>query len=202
MHIDMYLPAAGPIPQCPPTLTNQGDGLDVSGDAVPNEVPTTNRPASGQPLHCLGEARRREGITRRTVARQLGISIHDVQHQEQPSADILLSELYRWQKVLEVPITELLDEPQGGLCQPVRLRARLVLLMKTVRSIQERARQESVQRLAQVLDETLVEIMPELKETGAWPSVGQRRSQDDPGQAYYRRLLLDPQDEWEGSEDS
>jgi transcriptional regulator with XRE-family HTH domain len=165
-------------------------------------IDNTHRSAADRPLHRLGEARRREGVTRRTLARRLDISAGDVQDREQPSADMLLSELYRWQEALGVPLADLLDEPQGELCQPVRIRAQLVLLMKTVRSIQERASQTSVQRLAQVLNETLVEVMPELKETAAWPTVGPRRSQDDPGQAYYRRLLLDPVDEWEGLEES
>lgn len=202
MHmIDTYLPAASGVGQCPVGSARPGGNSDAGEDAVSAALPPTVLPAADRPLHRLGEARRREGITRRTVARSLGISVRDVQQQEEPTADIRLSDLYRWQKALEVPVTELLDEPPGGLCQSVRLRARLVLLMKTIRSIQEKTRQESVQRLAQFLDETLIEMMPELKETAAWPTVGQRRSQNDPGQAYYRRLLLDPHDEWEGPDE-
>ena len=56
------------------------------------------RSPPAQPLHRLGEARRREGLTRREVARRLGISIREVQELEQPSSDVPLSALYRWQK--------------------------------------------------------------------------------------------------------
>ena len=60
-----------------------------------------------------------------------------------------LSELLRWQRALGVPFAELLNEPDGELFPPVQLRARLLRAMKTVRTIQERARQASVRRLAE-----------------------------------------------------
>jgi hypothetical protein len=37
----------------------------------------------------------------------------------------------------------------------------------------------------------LLEVMPELKETTAWPVVGHRRKQEEMGQAFFRRLSLD-----------
>ena len=99
-----------------------------------------------------------------------------------------LSDLYRWQKLLQVPLAELLSEPAGELSPPLQLRARLLRAMKTVRSIQEVARQVSVQRLASVLVAQILEIMPELKDTIAWPAVGHRRKQSELGQAFFRGL--------------
>jgi hypothetical protein len=89
---------------------------------------------------------------------------------------MLLSNLYRWQEVLEVPLVELLHEPDGELSPPVQLRARLLRAMKTVRSIQRGAQQTSIRRLATMLVEQLVEIMPELKNIVPWPAASHRRS--------------------------
>ena len=71
--------------------------------------------------------------------------------------------------------------------------------MKTARSIQERARQTSVRRLATMLVEQLVEMVPELKDTVAWPAIGQRRSSNEMGEAFFRRISRDVLDDFEGS---
>ena len=104
---------------------------------------------------------------------------------------MLLSELYRWQDALGVPAAELLHEPDGELSLPVQLRSRLLRAMKTARLIEEMARQAPIQRLIKSLVDQLIEAMPELKETTAWPAVGHRRKQDELGQAFFRRLSLD-----------
>ena len=92
------------------------------------------------------------------------------------STDITLGDLYRWQQALDVPIGELLSEPASELAPPVQLRARLLLVMKTARSIEANARQVSVRRLATMLVEQLVDVMPELKGTLAWPTGDSRFS--------------------------
>jgi transcriptional regulator with XRE-family HTH domain len=195
--------AVGPIPLLQTTtLTAQTGGVPIADvNPVSVALPPTNAPAPERRLHRLGQVRQREQITRRKVAQRLGISISDVQKQEQPSTDMLLSDLYRWQKALGVPITELLDDQESELSPPVELRAKLVRIMKTVRSLQERTKQVAVQRLIEMLVEQLVEIMPEVKDTGAWPAVGQRRKERDFGQAYYRKISthsLDELDWFEG----
>jgi hypothetical protein len=63
--------------------------------------------------------------------------------------------------------------------------------MKTVAAIAEQADSPSVRRLATMLTEQLIEIMPELSEVGAWHSVGQRRSLDDYGRVVERCLRED-----------
>ena len=192
-----YVEALGPIP-LPPTnaLTAKLSGAPIAAtDAVSVALPPTSSPAPDRPLHRLGEVRRRERITRRKVAQHLGISISEVERQEQPSSDMLLSDLRRWQKALGVPVAELLDDADGELSPPVRLRAQLLRIMKTVRSIQERARHAPMQRLAEMLVNQLVEVMPELKDTTAWPTVGQWRRERDPGQAFFRGLSFQSLDE-------
>jgi transcriptional regulator with XRE-family HTH domain len=185
----------------PPIVTGETGSADKT--TLPDEValPPMLEPASDRPLHRLAEARRQEGISRRKVAVRLGIPPREVTRQEQPTSDILLSDLYRWQEALKIPVTELLSEPDGSCTLPVQLRAKLVLLMKTVRAIEEAAHQPAIRRLAQVLDDKLVEIMPELKDTVAWPAFGRRRPQNELGQAFFRRLDVDPPEESASTDD-
>jgi transcriptional regulator with XRE-family HTH domain len=129
----------------------------------------------------LGEARRRQGLSVRCVAQRLNLTVGEVRAQEEGDADMLLSELYRWQSVLDVPLEELLADPQDSLSPRVLLRARMLRVMKTARAVRAQARSESVHRLAKLLISQLIEIMPELKEVAAWPTVGHRRTADEMG---------------------
>ncbi|HYW79310.1 MAG TPA: helix-turn-helix transcriptional regulator [Thermoguttaceae bacterium] len=139
-------------------------------------------------LHRLAAVRRQQGVSRRTVARRLGMEVSQVKAQERESSDLLLSRLYQWQQLLEVPITELLVEAGDPLSEPVLKRAQLVRVMKTVLAILETSEQESIQRMAQTLVEQLTEIMPELEGVGPWHAVGERRRRDEYGVAAERRL--------------
>jgi transcriptional regulator with XRE-family HTH domain len=172
-------------------------------EAVVERRPATTPlgpPMADRPLHRLFEVRQQEGLTRAQVARRMGISLREVERQEQSSSDISLNDLCRWQRALGVPIGELLSEPEGELSPPVCLRAKLTRAMKTARSIQQWARQPSMRRLAETLVDQLVEVMPELVECGPWPAVGHHRIKRAFGQAFYRGLLLGPVDELEDRE--
>jgi transcriptional regulator with XRE-family HTH domain len=142
-------------------------------------------------MHRLKTVRRREGVSQSTVARRLGIPLGEVKSQEEETNDLPLSALYRWQDVLQVPLMELLADPPEPLSEPVMQRAKLVRLMKTARAIQQRTRQESVQRMAQVLVEQLLDLMPELEDVTPWPEIGQPRTLAELGQAAQRRLSDD-----------
>ena len=155
-------------------------------DEVPTGVPSPGR----RPLHRLAVVRRAQGVSRRALARRLKTDVNHVKRQEQTS-DIPLSILFQWQEALEVPLGELLAEPEDALSSPVLKRARMVRLMKTATAIQQRSQQPSVRRLAGMLIEQLAEIMPELKEVSPWHAVGQRRSRNELGQAACRRISLD-----------
>ena len=67
-------------------------------------------------------------------------------------------------------------------------RARLLRVMKTVRAIKESTSSAPIQRFATMLEEQLIELMPELKDVAPWHSVGQRRSPDELGRAAERVL--------------
>jgi len=165
-------------------------------DSITPQVPVT--PASsvplaapGRPLHRLAEVRRRQGVTRRTMARRLHVDVTTIKRQEDPTTDLPLSTLYAWQQALEVPLAELLVETDEPLSAPVLKRARMVRLMKTAVAIRDRAQQPAIRRMAQMLVDQLLEIMPELQGISPWHAVGRRRSQNEVGQAALRRLPTD-----------
>lgn len=139
-------------------------------------------------LHRLAEVRRQQGLSLRSAARQMSVDVRTLRSEETETADLKLSDLYRWQNVLGVPITELLVDPETPLSRPVMDRARLVRIMKTVKAISETAQTDGTKRMAEMLATQLVEIMPELSEVGAWHSVGQRRSLEEYGRAAERLL--------------
>jgi hypothetical protein len=107
--------------------------------------------------------------------------VSEVRAQEEESADLLVSELYRWQQALEVPLEELLNEPRDSLSPRVQMRAQLLKVMKTAMAIRRQARSEAERRMGRLLIEQLLEIMPELKEVSGWPAVGHRRRADEMG---------------------
>ena len=171
------------------------DSYSAASSAVP--IPPLALPevplASGLariplPLHRLAEARKAQGVSVANMARRLNRDAVDVREQEKPTSDMLLSQLYRWREILDIPISELLIAPDDALDDPIKSRAALVRVMKTVRSILETTHEKQTMRMAQTLFDQLVEIMPELQEVSAWPSVGQSREIKDYGQAVYRRF--------------
>ena len=151
-------------------------------------IPQAPVAAERRPLHRIADARRRQGISVRSAARRMHTSIDQVRRQEEPASDMLLSELLRWQRALDVPLADLLIESDAPLSEPVLTRARLLRIMKTVRAIKETATSSSIQRFATMLEQQLVELMPELKDVAAWHSIGQRRSPDELGRAAERVL--------------
>ena len=153
--------------------------LCVFSDAITVPLPAAHD--SPQPRHRIQEVRCQQGMSLRSAARQLGTDVRSVRAQEQPSCDLRLSDLYRWQSVLDVPIEELLVESSTPLSRPVAERAKMVRIMKTALSIQESASSAPLKRMADNLVQQLVELMPELKEVAPWHTVGIRRSLDDLG---------------------
>jgi hypothetical protein len=157
-------------------------GLNSPAPVVP--------PAGAAPLalHRIGEVRQEQGVSIRSAARRLGLSMQEVRSQEQPSSDLRLSQLVGWQQVLEVPLADLLLDNSGPLSTPVSQRARMLRVMKTAKALEESAVDPPIKRLATMLIAQLVELMPELKEVSAWHSVGQRRTQDEMGRIAERTI--------------
>ena len=133
-------------------------------------------------FHRIREVREEQGISLRTASRRLGVDSKTVRAEEDPDTDLNLSRLYDWQEMLDVPLTDLLNEPDASLSRPVEERAKMVRVMKTAMSILSSSDEETpINRLATMLVAQLGEIMPELNEVSAWHTVGQRRSMDDVG---------------------
>jgi len=158
-------------------MTGLGPPPDVA-------LPAVERPA----MQRLAAVRRRQGLSRRTIARRLNVDINQVRQQECETADLPLSTLYAWQRALEGPVAELLAEASDTLATPILERSQLVRLMKTVQAIREQTKQVSIRRMTQTLANQLIEIMPELAEVSPWHTIGRRRRLDELGVAAQRRL--------------
>jgi transcriptional regulator with XRE-family HTH domain len=131
-------------------------------------------PHRAKRLHRIRAVRREQGVSIKRAAQLMGKTVEQLQLEEQESADLRLSQVYEWQRLLEVPVSDLLDEPHAPLSAPVLRRAQLVRLMKTVQAIMERASQTAVRRLAQTMANQLLEIMPELEGVTPWHSLDRR----------------------------
>jgi len=147
-------------------------------------VPVT----SNRPLHRLKIVRQQQGLSRRKVAERMNITIKQVREQECETTDLPLSVLYAWQKALDVPIAELLDEVGDSLVTPILERSQLLRLTKTVLAVQRQTRQESVRRMAETMHHQLVEMMPELADVVPWCAVGKFRGLSELGAAAQRRM--------------
>lgn len=162
------------------STVNYDHGFDASGVEIPGAISGSRRQAP-RSFHRISEVRRQQGVSLRSVSRRMDVNIQEVRHQEDPGTDLRISELLKWQEVLDVPLVDLLVDSEGPLSDPVFRRAAMLRVMKTAKAIQEAAQDRSVLRLATMLIDQLVNMMPELSDVSAWHSVGQRRTQDEVG---------------------
>jgi transcriptional regulator with XRE-family HTH domain len=153
--------------------------------------PVNGSSASDRKYHRIAEVRREQGVSLRSMARQMKLDMPTIRREENGSSDLRVSDLIRWQRVLDVPLADLLVDPGTSLSRPVMERARMVRLMKTAAALQEQAKTPGIQRLTTMLVQQLKEIMPELEHISAWHSVGQRRSLDEYGRIVERRMRDD-----------
>jgi len=151
---------------------------------------TGDRNPASPPLQRIKAVRKEQGINLRRIARQTGVGMRDLEKEESEQTDLPLSRLYWWQRLLDVPVCDLLVDSNASLSTPVMERARLVRLMKTVAAIKEKADSLPIQRLVETLVSQLLEIMPELKSVSAWHTVGQRRSLEELGRIAERTISM------------
>ena len=107
--------------------------------------------------------------------------MQQVRSEERPDCDLRLSDLVRWQRALEVPLSDLLVDDDGPLSEPVMQRAKWLRLMKTIKALVELNASPAATRMAQMLQQQVTEVAPEMADVGPWHSVGQRRTQDEMG---------------------
>lgn len=148
---------------------------------APGSASPKGTPGSGalRVLHRIREVRREQGVSSKRASQLMGKSVEAIRAEEAETTDLRLSQLYEWQRLLEVPIEDLLVEPHSPLSEPVLKRARMVRLMKTVQAIMERSNQPSVRRLAQTMVNQLVEIMPELEGVTPWNSLDRKNARNE-----------------------
>jgi transcriptional regulator with XRE-family HTH domain len=179
-----------------PSTTVDKEGVlmaTVNNGACVDSAPESSRTGvfDDQQLHRISEVRREQGVSLRAAARRMGTEVSRLKVQERGDTDLKLSDLYQWQQVLDVPVADLLVEQHGPLSRPVMERAKMVRLMKTAAALVEQSNSAATRRMAQTLVEQLVDIMPELAQVSPWHTVGQRRSLDEFGRAYDRRISDD-----------
>ena len=140
----------------------------------------TNQPNNGH--HRLQATRLREGVSLRSLAKRLQVPISTAKAQEEGRCALYLSDLYRWQRALKVPISDLLDVPEPNLENDIRQRACLVRIIKTAKSLVQSCTVDQEARLARQIVDQVHEMMPELTEVSAWPE-GRSRPLTDLGRA-------------------
>lgn len=134
-----------------------------------------------QAYHRIAEVRRLQGISVRSASRRMGIPMEQVRREERPESNLTMEQMIRWQKALEVPIVDLLIDDNSPLSMPVLARAKWLRLMKTVKALLESSESSSITCMAEMLEQQVLEVMPELEDVSGWHSVGQRRTQDELG---------------------
>jgi transcriptional regulator with XRE-family HTH domain len=116
-----------------------------------------------QVLHRLAAVRRAKGISRRELARRLGITVEELRVTEE-STDLSLSTISRWAATLNISVTELVIEQDECLAQTRLGRPQATRLLKLAATIRDRSRARGLQRLAQTFVEQIAEILPSLEE--------------------------------------
>ena len=142
-------------------------------------------------MHRIREVRLCQGLSLEYVSRQMNVSLGTAKFQETETSDLSLSKLYLWQRVLQVPVEELLIECGADLSPLVLERARMVKLMKTATTIAEKATKAPMRRLAENLVNQLREMMPTLDTVSPWHEVGKRRSREEFGRIVERTVSDD-----------
>ncbi|MBA61820.1 MAG: hypothetical protein CMJ76_05575 [Planctomycetaceae bacterium] len=135
--------------------------------------------------------REQQEMTLRSVARHTGVDVRTLRKQEKPTANLTLTELADWSKALDVPVANLIEEPESTLDNPVKKRAAMVRIMRSAMSIHDAAESGKMSALAETLVSQLVELMPELEGLAAWPQYGQRRGPEEVGRVAERPLRVD-----------
>lgn len=154
-------------------------------------VPRTEQ-LEAKVYHRIAEVRAQQGLSLRTISRRTGLDIKELRKQELPTSNLSLSQLQVWQKALEVPLVDLLEDDSDVLSRPVKERAQMVRIMKTVVSLGEVCQSNvRLSRLTTMLREQILQLMPELAEIGGWPQCGSRRGSDVMGRIFHEPVKVE-----------
>ncbi len=200
-------PSVNSVPQTLPLVSAENTQADQAesghrpiGDKTSDETTRSSLPfpsRRSQPngpatFHRLAEVRAQQGLSLRTVSRRTGIDVKELRRQEQPTCNLTLAQLMVWQKALEVPLVDLLVDESDLLSRPVKERAQMVRIMKTIVSLGEVCQSNTrLNRLTTMLREQVLQLMPELVEIGGWPQCGSRRGSDVLGRIFHEPVKVE-----------
>lgn len=160
----------------------QIEELPAAAEAHRSSATGAKQEASCGPFHRVQEVRAQQGISIRSMSRRLGIDAKTYRALEDPSNDLRLSDLSKIQQAMDVPMSDLLVD-RDSLSRPVEERAKMVKAMKTAVALRDVKSSPRIERMARMLCEQLIELMPELKEVSGWPKFGARRGESALGKA-------------------
>ncbi len=198
-------PSVSPVPQTLPLIAAANDA-EPQGQAT--QAGTVESPKSSASLpgtsgntesqreparfHRIAEVRAQQSLSLRTISRRTGLDVKELRRQEQPGCNLNLRQLQVWQKALEVPLVDLLEDESELLSRPVKERAQMVRIMKTVVSLGEICESNvRLSRLTTMLREQILQLMPELTEIGGWPQCGSRRGADVMGRIFHEPVRVE-----------
>lgn len=161
--------------------TMQSKGLKAVSEPNGNHT-------DSQPLHRIREIRAQQEVTLRALARKMHVPMREIRAQEDPSCDLPLTALYRWQQALRVPASEILVEPGDKLSSPVNIRARLLRMMKTIITILDKPQPERTTNLLENLRNEILAVMPEIENIDRWHGSNATRGADDIAAAVLRQI--------------
>ncbi len=145
----------------------------MKADARPHRSPIRRIDAlkptaapGGKPLHRLEAARLEQHVTRRSLARRMGVTVAVVKQEERSDADVAVSTLRRWEQALQVPVVELLDSPLDTLAPDVAARARLVRALGLAKALMAHSSGRSRETAAEIVDH-LSQLVPDARHVRA-----------------------------------
>ena len=133
----------------------------------------------GRIHHRLKQVRHAAGMSLRTVSRRTGVSMRKLKQQED-SNDLSLADLVLWKEALGVPFMELFRDSPDRTEAITRMRAGLIQLMRSAKSLKRDAQTDRQSVLAENMIRDLIGLMPELHDIGSWPQNMHRRRSDEP----------------------
>ncbi len=116
-----------------------------------------------KPLHRLREIREMVGLTIEQVAEAMGTSVATATREEDPSSDLPVSTLLRWQRALGIPFHRLLVEPDSTISLPGLTDERLSLLEGIAQELRNAAKDNATRAFADGLQRQLEELRPSRK---------------------------------------
>jgi transcriptional regulator with XRE-family HTH domain len=163
-------------------------GTIPQSKGLKTRVESNGNSSKGQTLHRIRDIRAQQEVTLRAMARKMHVPMREVRAQEDPTCDLPLTALYRWQQALRVPAAEILVEPGDNLSSPVNVRARLLRMMKTIVTILDKPQPERTANLLENLRNEILAVMPEIENIDRWHGSSSTRSADDIAAAVLRQI--------------